>query len=103
MMRMTREWIVWGAGALAVAGAMAPTSVGRAPNWEGLTRPGLFPNTVVGQGVIASYYGRPATKSYFQGCSTGGRMGMMEAQRYPDDYDGGGGGGPAPRLLPPAS
>lgn len=38
--------------------------------------------------VVARYYGHAARRSYFQGCSTGGRMGMMETQRYPADYDG---------------
>jgi feruloyl esterase len=44
--------------------------------------------TVLGKQVLDLYYGKPATKAYFQGCSTGGRQGLMEAQRFPDDYDG---------------
>jgi len=44
--------------------------------------------TVVAKQVVARYYGKPQTKAYFQGCSTGGRQGMMEVQRFPDDYDG---------------
>jgi feruloyl esterase len=55
--------------------------------------------TVLGKQVVASYYGRAATKNYFQGCSTGGRMGLMEAQRYPDDYDGVVAGAPVYDLL----
>jgi feruloyl esterase len=224
-MRMTREWLVWGAAALVVVGAMVSTSVDAAQNCADLVRPGLFPNTVVqtavaipadattgtpafcevtaqispvagsritavyrlpdnwngrmlglggagfagilnlrapaaltgpsraadaglprgyataqtdgghpspdpldtswmrnnpvaqtdfshravhemtvlGKGVVASYYGRPATKSYFQGCSTGGRMGLMEAQRYPDDYDGVVVGAPVHSLLTQSS
>lgn len=44
--------------------------------------------TTVGKEVVAKYYGRPHTKAYFHGCSTGGRQGLMEVQRYPQDYDG---------------
>lgn len=44
--------------------------------------------TVNGKAVVATYYGRPHAYAYYQGCSTGGRMGLMEAQRFPDDYDG---------------
>jgi feruloyl esterase len=44
--------------------------------------------TVTAKHVVERYYGKRARRSYFQGCSTGGRMGMMETQRYPDDYDG---------------
>ncbi len=41
-----------------------------------------------GKAVVAAYYERPAQRSYFEGCSTGGREGLMEAQRFPDDFDG---------------
>ncbi|UCD77599.1 MAG: tannase/feruloyl esterase family alpha/beta hydrolase, partial [Desulfobacterales bacterium] len=38
--------------------------------------------------VIEAYYGKRPEKSYFQGCSTGGRMALMEAWRFPEDFDG---------------
>lgn len=39
--------------------------------------------------VLANeYYARPPSYSYFDGCSTGGRQGMMAASRYPADFDG---------------
>src|SRR5262249_8304775 len=37
--------------------------------------------------IIQAFYKRGPQLSYYQGCSTGGRQGMMEAQRYPDDFD----------------
>ncbi len=49
---------------------------------------GIHDMTVVGKAITAAYYGRPARFAYFNGCSTGGRQGLAEAQRYPDDYDG---------------
>lgn len=37
--------------------------------------------------IIQRYYSRAPTRSYFNGCSTGGWQGMVEAQRYPADFD----------------
>jgi feruloyl esterase len=38
--------------------------------------------------IIQAYYGTAPRYSYWVGCSTGGRQGLQEAQRYPDDFDG---------------
>jgi hypothetical protein len=43
--------------------------------------------------IIKAYYGSPARRSYFCGCSNGGKMALMEVQRYPADFDGVVGGG----------
>ena len=43
---------------------------------------------VAAKELIKTYYGRPAEKNYFSGCSTGGRQGLISAQRYPKDFDG---------------
>jgi feruloyl esterase len=37
----------------------------------------------VAKSLVATFYGKPQVKSYFAGCSTGGRMALMEAQRFP--------------------
>jgi hypothetical protein len=49
---------------------------------------GIHEMTRVAKTVIAAYYSKPPQRSYFAGCSGGGREGLMEAQRYPEDYDG---------------
>ncbi|WP_188166434.1 tannase/feruloyl esterase family alpha/beta hydrolase [Oryzicola mucosus] len=45
-------------------------------------------SAIVGKELIKAYYGRPQTQAYWQGCSTGGRQGMTESQRHPEDFDG---------------
>jgi hypothetical protein len=56
---------------------------------------GIHEMTETAKAVIAAYYGNAPEYSYFNGCSTGGRQGYMEAQRYPTDYDGIAAGSPA--------
>src|SRR5215510_7658246 len=43
--------------------------------------------TVQSKSIISSYYGRTPRLSYWNGCSTGGRQGLMSAQKYPEDFD----------------
>ncbi len=48
----------------------------------------LHDTTVESKRLIKAMYSRGAQLSYYKGCSTGGRMGIMAATRFPDDYDG---------------
>ncbi|WP_035844952.1 tannase/feruloyl esterase family alpha/beta hydrolase [Kitasatospora azatica] len=43
---------------------------------------------IVGKQVVGAVYGHAASYSYFNGCSTGGRQGYLEAQKYPTDFNG---------------
>jgi len=42
----------------------------------------------VSKAIVRHYYNAPIERAYFSGCSNGGRQALMEAQRYPDDFDG---------------
>jgi feruloyl esterase len=44
--------------------------------------------TIAAKAIAAALYGRAPARSYWTGCSAGGRQAMMEAQRYPADFDG---------------
>src|SRR5678815_66895 len=60
-------------------------------NWQSIrdnAHLGIHEMTVVGKALTKAFYGKPPRYSYFVGGSTGGRQGLMEAQRFPEDYDG---------------
>ncbi len=49
---------------------------------------GVHEAVVNAKRIVGAFYGRKPSRAYFGSCSDGGREGLMEAQRYPDDYDG---------------
>jgi feruloyl esterase len=72
------------------SGSFALDANGRL-NWRSIRNNayvGIHEMTVVGKALTAAYYGSAPQYSYWNGCSTGGRQGLSEAQRYPADYDG---------------
>lgn len=60
---------------------------------------GVHVTTVAAKAIIAKYYGQAAKYSYFAGCSDGGREALMEAERYPNDFDGITAGAPAMNFI----
>jgi Tannase and feruloyl esterase len=72
------------------SGSFALNASGRL-NWQEIrdfAYLGIHEMTVVGKALTQAFYGKAPRFSYFVGSSTGGRQGLMEAQRYPADYDG---------------
>ena len=55
---------------------------------------------VAAKAIIAAFYGHRPAESYFDGCSQGGHEGLLEAQRYPADFNGIIAGAPASILTP---
>jgi feruloyl esterase len=55
--------------------------------------------TVKAKAIVSAYYGAGPKYSYWNGCSTGGRQGLKEAQKFPNDYDGIIAGAPANRTA----
>ena len=56
---------------------------------------GVHLTAVAAKALIRAYYGRSQRFSYFSGCSDGGREGLVEAQRFPQEFDGIVAGAPA--------
>jgi feruloyl esterase len=54
--------------------------------------------TRAAKAIVARYYGQPVKRSYFVGCSTGGREGMLAATRHATEFDGVVAGAPAMRT-----
>lgn len=61
---------------------------GKPERWADFGYRSTHEMTVVSKKLIQIFYGEPAVFSYFTGCSTGGQQALMEAQRYPSDYNG---------------
>jgi len=56
---------------------------------------GVHLTALAAKALIRAYYGKAARYAYFTGCSDGGREALMEAQRFPGDFDGIAAGAPA--------
>jgi len=49
---------------------------------------GVHVTVLTAKRILQAYYDGPLRRSYFDGCSTGGRQGLISAQRFPEDFDG---------------
>lgn len=79
------------------SGSFALDANGRL-NWQAIrdnAHVGIHEMTLTGKALTKAMYGEDPKYSYWYGCSTGGRQGLMEAQRYPEDYNGIVAGAPA--------
>ena len=66
----------------------ASWALGRPDLVEDFGHRSLHLTTVNGKKITEAFYGQAPHHSYYVGCSKGGQQGLMEAQRYPGDYDG---------------
>ena len=76
-------------------GKDAAAFIDRPERWTDWGSRATHEMTLFAKQLVKAYYATGPKKSYFVGCSTGGEQALMEAQRFPDDYDGIVGGAPA--------
>jgi len=94
------SWLIYGSLASGVLRgfATANTDMGTSPGaneiighpekWADFGYRSTHEMTVSAKAILKVYYKKPAHHSYFVGCSTGGQQALMEAQRFPEDYNG---------------
>ena len=68
--------------------AMNPDGTVDGPLWADFASRGIHEMAVKAKALAAGFYGPAQQYAYWDGCSTGGRQGHMEAQVNPDDFDG---------------
>jgi feruloyl esterase len=66
-------------------GSWAYQQPDKVENWGHLAMHG---SVVTAKGITAAYYDKAISYNYYAGCSTGGRQGLKEAEKYPEDFDG---------------
>lgn len=76
-------------------GANSLFAIGHPEKLADLGERSVHEMAVTAKALISAFYGRAPAVSYWNGCSTGGRQGLMAAQKYPNDFDGIVAGAPA--------
>ncbi len=62
--------------------------VGHPDRWKDWGMLGTHEAAVAGKQIARAFYGADAKRSYYTGCSTGGQQGIIEAEYFPEDFDG---------------
>jgi feruloyl esterase len=62
--------------------------IGHPQKWKDWGMLGTHEAAVVGKQIAKAFYGADAKRSYYTGCSTGGQQGLIEAEYFPEDFDG---------------
>ena len=70
------------------AGGSASFAMGHPEKLTDFAYRAVHEMTVTSKAIIQNFYGSAPRYSYWNGCSTGGRQGLKEAQKFPDDYNG---------------
>jgi feruloyl esterase len=66
----------------------APWAIGHPEKLIDFGYRAVHETSVQAKAIVRAHFGRDAARSYFSGCSDGGREALMEAQRYPEEFDG---------------